>query len=164
MAIEFNITGTEPGDRIYVGEDKTLAFFVFAAGTSQAQAEAFVKVKRGTATAAETTLAGTAVMLDVSGYAMSWVLRKGDKTADPALLTKSTGAGTITITGVFNASSTLNTQQVNVALYDTDTAAADGSSVVIPPKTYRYALKRTDAGSETMLTVGDFELLEGTLR
>lgn len=93
---------------------------------------------------------------DVATWALQWVLRKTEKSTS-ALIDKTTGAG-VTITGVYNVSPALNTQKVVVAIADTDTDALN------PNVTYRHALKRTDAGSETVLAFGDFILLQAAVR
>ena len=49
-----------------------------------------------------------------------------------------------------------------VAIADTDTWPDVGTP--LKPKTYRHSLKRTDAGSETILAFGDFVLREATAR
>ncbi len=135
MARESNF---DKDSNIFIGEDKQIRFPVYDDD------------------------ADPVVPLDVSGFSMIWVLRKSDTASDPALLSKTTGSG-ITITGTFNADPLINTQRVVVALADTDTAGNDGS-VLIPPKKYRYSLKRTDAGSETILAFGNFVLREATAR
>jgi hypothetical protein len=147
MAIESNISGETL--RVFVGEDKTLRYTIYTA----------------TATA-ETIADGTAECVDVGAWAVDWVLRKSDKAIDPALILKSSAdsPASIAITGTFNADPAINTQRIEVFLLDTDTAAQDGSDVVLPPKTYRYSLKRKDEGAETILAFGDFELLEATAR
>jgi hypothetical protein len=87
---------------------------------------------------------------DVSGMALEWVLR-GRRPTDAALLTKTTADG-ITVEGIFNVDPDVNTQEVVVDILDTDTEALDAGL-------YRHALKRTDPGSETILSFGDFPLL-----
>jgi hypothetical protein len=105
---------------LFIGEDKTLPFEIYSSDESTIE--------------------------DVTGWAMSWVLRKiGESNA--VVITKTTGGGTITITGVFDADHTLNTQRVNVLLTDDDTDH-------LQPGTYEHALKRTTAGSETILSYG----------
>ncbi len=137
MAREYNFEKTA---NIFVGEDKQVKFPVYDDDSSEAVKPA----------------------LDVSGFAMTWILRKSDTAAD-ALLTKATGGQGITVTGTFDADPSVNTQRVVVALADTDTADNTGA-VLIKPGKYRYSLKRTDADSETILAFGNFVLREATAR
>jgi hypothetical protein len=107
----------------FIGEDKTLRFTVYS-------------------DTAHTTC------VDVSGYALQYILRKGNSDSDPALITKATGGSGITITGSFNATPASNTQRVLVAIEDSDTSG-------LKPGSYQHALKRTDAGAETILFYSD---------
>lgn len=109
-------------DGWYVGEDKLLSFTIY------------------------TSTAKTAAK-DITGWALSWKLRRKKPDADPALLTKATGGSGITITGTFNADPALNTQRAVVTIADTDTDGLGAGS-------YWHELKRTDAGSETVLAQG----------
>ncbi len=93
---------------------------------------------------------------DVTGWSFDWVLRRRDDTADPPVLQKSTGAG-IAIVGVFNANPATNTQRVEVTIDDVDTDA-------LPPGKYRHSLKRTNPGSEEILSFGDAYLQRATAR
>src|SRR5262245_14058868 len=86
--------------------------------------------------------------VNVSTYAMEYVLRKGNSDQDPALVTKSTSGGTITVTGVFNSVPATNTQRVLVSILDTDTDD-------LRPGEYQHALKRTDDGNETVMMYTD---------
>ena len=130
-------TNFDKDSNIFIGEDKQIRFPVYDDDND-------------------------GIPLDVSGYAMTWILRKKDTASDPALLTKTTGAG-ITVTGTFDVDPDVNTQRVVVTLADTD-MATDLGVVIIPPLKYRYSLKRTDAGSETILAFGNFVLREATAR
>lgn len=151
MALEINLPAdligiAEEAKFLFIGDDTTIRF----------------QIGNDDATLA-TIAAGTATMVDVDGWALSFIVRKADTTTGTPLLTKTTSSG-ITITGTFDALASNNTQRVVVAIDDTDTAAADGSSVVLKPNTYRYSLKRTDDGSEKILAFGDFVLTEATNR
>jgi hypothetical protein len=109
----------------FIGEDKTLPFEVYDGG-------------------AESTI------INVTGWAIEFKMRlpiEGDRIA----LTRTTGASTITITGTFNATPSVNTQRVNVLVEDTDTDH-------LHPGRYYYVLRRTDAGNETVLAYGDIDL------
>lgn len=146
---------------ICVGEDKRIEFALYDLG-----AVSLDTYPSGVLVPSELDAlitAGTVAPVDVTGWNFTFIIRKGDKTADPALLTKTTSAG-IAIEGTYDANPATNTQIVVVTLADTDTAAADGSSVTLAPKTYRYSLKRTDAGAETVYARGDFVLEEATAR
>lgn len=111
-------------DRVFLGEDRKIKFAIYADTT-------------------QTTIQ------DVSGWALSWKLvsKAGDATA---LLTKTTSGG-IAITGVFNASPSVNTQRIEVTIDDVDTDA-------LTPGTKWHELKRTDAGLESVLAFGTFYL------
>lgn len=91
---------------------------------------------------------------DITGWALSWILKTDVHVADAdAVLEKTTAAGGITITGTYNSSIASNTQRVVVTILDTDTASED-------PGTYVYSLKRTDAGSEVVLAYGQLQLIK----
>jgi hypothetical protein len=92
---------------------------------------------------------------DVTGYALSWMLKTKATDADAsAILTKtSVGSPPISIQGIFHVDPALNTQEVWVPIADTDTTT---------PKSgvYHIELKRTDPGAETVLSAGLARLLE----
>lgn len=77
--------------------------------------------------------------VNITSWALEWVMRESES-ASTAALTKTTAAG-ITITN--GAGGVLQ-----VAISDTDT-------LTLEPRTYVYALRRTDAGSEQILAFGD---------
>ena len=150
MALEINIPDdamdiADEAKYIFLGEDVSVKFQI---GNDDATLD--------------TIDAGTATMVDVSGWAMTFIVRTSDTTLNAALITKTTGSG-ITIAGSFNATASVNTQRVVVSIEDTDIPAYDGSTG-LRPKTYRYSLKRTDAGSEKILAFGNFVLSEATAR
>jgi hypothetical protein len=140
MALEQNVLA--PTYKVFLGEDKVIKFQIFVDGTTQAQVDA-----------------GTATPLDVTGYGLTWIVRKTDK-ADTASITKATGGLGITITGTWNASQGTSTQRIVITLVDTDTS----DTAIWKPNIYRHSLKRTDDGSETILAFGDFEFLQATAR
>lgn len=146
MALERTIT-------MFVGEDKDLEFEIFdQAGRTDEELE-------------EAITAGSATMQDVTSWDFEFLVRLKDKTTGAALIDKNSGSPVeIEVTGTYNATRATNTQRVVVHMFDTDTASEDGSSVTLAPKTYRYSLKRSDTGSNTVLAWGDFELLEATAR
>ena len=117
MAREQHIGGTEDW---FIGEDKTLKFEIYDSTEEQ--------------------------ITDVSSYAMAFYLRQHGG-PDTRLLTKTTGASTITVTGSHNADPDTNTQRTNVLIEDTDTDN-------LQPGLYTYALWRTDSGNETVLAYG----------
>lgn len=106
--------------------------------------------------------AATAVPLDVAGFAFEFVVRTSDKTQDAAVLSKTTGSG-ITVTGSYNVLPASNTQRIEVAVTDADIQQWDGSTG-IRAKVYRYALKRTDDGSEQVYAKGNIEFLPSPAR
>ena len=71
-----------------------------------------------------------------------------------AVLTLTSGAGEIAVSGVFNADPDTNLQVVTVTVEDTDTDD-------ISPGTYHWELKRTDAGFETPLGYGTIAMKRG---
>lgn len=88
--------------------------------------------------------------VDITGWALSWMVKRKATDLDAAaLFVKTTAGGAITITGAYNVSPTVNLQLARVSIADEDTAA-------LTPSLYVYELKRTDAGFET-------PLLEGTI-
>jgi hypothetical protein len=109
----------------FIGEDKTLAFEIYTSDEATIQ--------------------------DVSAFAMAFYLREVLE-SDRKVLTCTTGASTITVTGSHNADPDTNTQRTNVIVADTDTDH-------LRPGKYQYWLWRTDAGNETVLAHGTAELL-----
>jgi hypothetical protein len=94
------------------------------------------------------------VCRDITGWAMSFMVKRKATDADgSALVTKTTGAG-IVISGSFDSDPSANTQVARVTINDTD---ADGSlpdTTAVPAGIYRHELKRTDAGSEARAAYG----------
>ncbi len=92
---------------------------------------------------------------NVSGWAISWMLKRSVNDTDGAAkITKTVAGGGVTITGVFNVVPATNTQRVNVQIEDTDTH-------LLPAGLYAHELKRTDAGVEVVLAYGQFQLPAG---
>ena len=81
----------------------------------------------------------------MTGWALSWTLRRA-ASASATVLTKTTGAGSITIG---NGDGT--DDRAIVTILDTDTEALSAG-------TYEHALRRTDAGYEQVLAYGIFVL------
>jgi hypothetical protein len=95
--------------------------------------------------------------LDIDGWTLSFMVKRhlGDADAQ-ALITKTTGDG-IEITGLFNANPDTNQQRAVVTLSKSDT-------VNLFPGIYECELKRTDAGSESILAAGPFPLVRAVHR
>lgn len=89
--------------------------------------------------------------VDVSGWGLSYVLQKSEKSATP-LLHKVT-SGDITITGTFSAVLASNTQRIEIAFFDEETNEFSA-------RDYYHELKRTDVGLETVLMSGTFTLTQ----
>lgn len=126
MARQQHLGGSEDW---FVGEDKTLEFEIYDS-------------------------TGAAIQ-DVSGWAIQWVMRKVFD-GNAIVISKTTGAGTITITGSYNSDPDVNTQRVAVAITDDDTDN-------LQPGQYEHALKRTTSGSETVLSYGQVHLKKAAL-
>ena len=96
--------------------------------------------------------------IDITTWTLSWMVKRYTSDADAAaLITKTAAASGIVISGVFNSVPATNTQIATVTLDDTDTTA-------IGEGLYHHELKRTDAGFETILAYGAFELVQGVHR
>lgn len=95
---------------------------------------------------------------DITGWALSFKVKRHEDDPDSrALLEKTTGAGTITISGVFNADPALNAQFATVAILDTDTDSLEAGAAV-------YELKRTDAGFEQVQVYGPLTFIRSVHR
>lgn len=81
--------------------------------------------------------------VNITGWALECSVRK--QYGGTELISKTTGAGTITITDATNGVFT-------VAFYDTDTEDLE-------PGAYIYNILRTDAGSEAILSSGFINLM-----
>lgn len=94
MSYESNI---QASDHFFCGEDKTLSYEVFAAGS-------------------------TTIMENVSGFKIHWELRKTvrDSAIYLSKTSTSTGGGII-VTGTYNSARAVNTQRVVIAIADVDT-------------------------------------------
>ena len=95
--------------------------------------------------------------IDIAGWTLSFMVKQYKSDADlSAVVTKTTAAG-IVISGTFNANPAVNTQVATVTVDDTDTIA-------VTDRLYSYELKRMDAGFETVLAYGTFNLIQGVIR
>lgn len=122
MATDVTIGG---GGSIFVGEDKVLRLELAGVNPD------------GTVS--------TTVAIDMTGWTMLFDVRKKDKSPDPAIL----AITPLTITGVFNALRSSNTQRALVPL-------TDDQLNLFRAKAYRWSWKRMDDGSETVLAWGTF--------
>jgi hypothetical protein len=120
MAEEVTIGGS---GSLFVGEDKVLRF------------ELPTPAVGGVA---------SVVAVDMTGWAMVFDVRKGDASADPAILSV-----VPTLTGTFNSVRATNTQRAIVTL-------TDDQMNLFRAKNYRWSWKRMDSGSETVLGWGTF--------
>lgn len=89
--------------------------------------------------------ATTPAVVNITGWALSWKLFGNKARAETAIISKAVGTGIAITNGAGGIC------QVTIA--DTDTDSLLG-------KTYYYELRRTDAGSETVLAYGPAELLQ----
>lgn len=122
MATQANI-GTN--DDFFTGEDKSLVFTVTQADGSTPQ--------------------------NITGWTLSWMLKRNLGDADAAaLITKTTAGGAIALTTPLSGICT-------VTIEDVDTDA-------LTPGTYRHELKRTNAGTETVLSYGTCVLKQAVHR
>lgn len=82
--------------------------------------------------------------VDMTGWAMHFVVRLKDTSPDPPIFNK-----TVVVGGTFNSVRAVNTQrgyaQLTHAELDT-----------VKQKKYRHSWARTDAGAETIVSRGDF--------
>lgn len=102
--------------------------------------------------------AAQTAIVDITAWALSWMLKKRPSDADSAkLLQKQTGGSGIAIAGSYSAAPETNTQAATVSIADTDTDD-------LKPGVYYYELKRTDAGNEAPLAYGALNLRQGVHR
>ena len=85
------------------------------------------------------------VLVNVDGWTTHFVVSTTERATMPTIDV----AGTIV--GVYNSVEASNTQYVEVEL------TADHTNITAP-RTYRYSLKRTDAGFEDVLRAGPFQV------
>ena len=113
MSYESNITAT---DHLFAGEDKTLSYEIFATGSTPDDP--------------------LPLMENVAGFALQWTMARGSDT-----LTKTTAAGSISITGVYNVARALNTQRVVVTILDTDTESFPAGAIAALSSAWTQALR-----------------------
>ena len=85
-----------------------------------------------------------AVPVNMTGWDIRFDVRTKDNAPEPPILSK-----TATLTGVYNALRSLNTQRAIVTVTDTEMN-------LFKQKTYRHSWKRMDDGVETVLSRGNF--------
>ena len=85
-----------------------------------------------------------ATPINMTGWDILFDVRVKDNSSDPAILSKAA-----TLTGVYNATRSLNTQRAVVVVTDTEMN-------LFKQKTYRHSWKRMDDGVETVLSRGNF--------
>jgi hypothetical protein len=96
--------------------------------------------------------------LDITGWALSFMLkRRFDDLDAAAILTKTTAGGSVVIAGTFNSDPDTNAQRATVTITDTDTENLRQGMV-------RWELKRMDDGFETILAYGQVDLARGVHR
>jgi len=133
MAYEHNIIADQ---HWFIGEDKFLEFEILADDGKLVSDP-------------------TKAVEDVTTWVIVWSMKKTDAASDPALVEKRTTTGGIAITGIYNATRSVNTQRVRVTIDDSDTD-------LLKAATLRHSLKRLTSGSETILTFGSVALLKAT--
>ena len=93
--------------------------------------------------------------VDISGWTLSWMVKKYKDQADAAaILTKTTTGGAIVIGGSWNSDPDVNTQRATLTITDTDVAT-------VPARLYHWELKRTDDGFEVPLVLGVIDIVDG---
>ena len=134
MAAELNIGGTDT-ERVFLDTDWTKAWKVADIDTDPTGATA----------------------KNIAAFAMTFDIRRSPSSTT-ALLSKTVGSG-LTVSGVFNSVLATSTQVVTLTVADTDiTTAIFGTR----GGDFYYSLKRTDAGSETILAHGTIKIERAT--
>lgn len=119
----------------FTGEDKTVTFTVYLRPSGLTDAEFAAQIE-----------AGTATVQNITGWNLSWMVKKKATEADSrALIVKTTSSGI--------ALTTPGSGVCTVTLTDDDINGVIGSE-----QEYIHELKRTDSGSETVLCQGAFTL------
>lgn len=92
--------------------------------------------------------------VNVTGWTFTWHLRR--QFGNTIVIEKTSAAGSITITGVFNSNPALNTQRVLVDIDSADTLALQTSGQLA----CYHRLRRVDPGAQTVLVYGDVKFLQ----
>ena len=128
MALKSPITSEH---QLFTGTDKGLEFSIFQKDTVTPQ--------------------------NITGWSLSWVLKRSLSDTDAAAkITKTTASG-IVITGTYSTNPAVNTQVARVTLSDDET-------LVLAARLYQHELKRMDAGFEEVLAFGSVFLKQGAHR
>jgi hypothetical protein len=89
------------------------------------------------------------VPVNMSGWTVAFLVRRSDTDTETVL------TASASISGSYNATRASNTQRAVVTILDTDTQHLNAGK-------YRYSLKRTDDGNETVLNYGIYEVERAT--
>jgi hypothetical protein len=139
MAYRFDFTKAL-GRKVYLGTHATLRFAVYDMSVHQTEEALNAAIT-----------AGTAELLDPTGWNLRFVLKRSARTDDPGLIEKASGDG-ITID---------SDDRIVVALEPTDSYDPDASpDVALLPGPYAYAVKRMDSGAESIIAEGALEFLQ----
>ena len=84
-----------------------------------------------------------AVVREITGWTVNFVVRTRDNAPGTALLTVS-----CSLSGTFDADPDVNTQVATATL-------ARATTLALPVGTYRYSFGRTDTGARAILALGD---------
>lgn len=95
--------------------------------------------------------AGSPINLVTEGYTLAWFLFTQAGPSGSVLISKAHAGFTISDGAGTN-------DRATVAIADTDTISADGSSVLVAAGTYWHELWKVNEGDEQMLAFGDFVL------
>lgn len=121
---------------VFEGEDKRLAFTIYDTSGYASPRDANAAVA-----------AGTAPRQSLSGFALSWMVKRSKTDPDTAaLITKTSSAG-ITVTDAAQG-------QGYVAVSAEDLAAIEAE------RTHHHELKRTNIGTRTVLAYGRFSVTQ----
>lgn len=120
-------------DGWFTNEDKTLRYTIYPAGTTRAAIDA-----------------GTATVANITGFGLSFMLKRdmGDLDSD-VLIVKTSALSQITITGASGLA---------------DVLLGDGDTENLGEGTYWHELKRIDPGLETVLSQGQVRLRQAVHR
>lgn len=139
MALETNF---DADDHLFVGEDKHL---IIGGGPNVDGNSYHILEHPGS---------GSSAVVNVAAFAMELAIRETPDAA-AAVVTITTGGGDITVAGSYNVLQASNTQYVDAFLSDTNTLLLDAEFAAgETEKTFHWALKRTDAGLETVIAFG----------
>lgn len=98
-----------------------------------------------------------ATAIDISGWTLSFMVKRKVTHPDGAALLTKTTSGGILITGTYDPDPSQSTQVAQVSIADTDTDPLTAGDRV-------WELKRMDAGAEAVLAYGDLALVQAVHR